>query len=135
MIFLDTSAIYALADRADPNHRRAREALQAALDAGEALLTHNYVLVESMALIQRRLGVTAALRFARDAEAFEVDWVDESTHADALARLEKTAARGLSLVDAVSFLIMRRRGIRVALAFDADFVTAGFHLCSPSDPE
>lgn len=128
MIFLDTSAIYALADRADPNHRRAREHLLRVLEAGETLLTHNYVLVESMALLQRRLGMPAAIRFARDAEAFEVVWVDESTHGEAVARLEKTGTGGVSLVDAVSFLVMRKRGIRTALAFDADFVAAGFRL-------
>lgn len=59
MIFLDTSAIYAWANAADPNHRAAVRHLQAVLDAGEDLLTHNYVLVESLALLQARLGVTA----------------------------------------------------------------------------
>src|SRR5512136_2053162 len=105
MIFLDTSAIYALADRADPNHKRVRECLRGVLEAGQALLTHNYVLVEAMALLQRRLGVAAAVRFARDAEGFEVVWVDESTHGEAVARLEKTGTRGVSLVDAVRFLV------------------------------
>ncbi len=128
MIFLDTSAIYALADRADPNHRRVTECLRGALEAGETLLTHNYVLVESMALLQRRLGVDAAVRFARDAETFEVVWVDESTHGEAVARLEKAGTRDVSLVDAVSFLVMRKRGIRTALAFDRDFAAAGFRL-------
>jgi len=128
MIFLDTSAIYALADRADPNHRRVKECFRGVLEAGQTLLTHNYVLVESMALLQRRLGLAAAVRFARDAEGFEVVWVDESTHGEALARVEKTGTRGVSLVDAVSFLIMRKRGIRTALAFDDAFVAAGFRL-------
>jgi len=132
MIFLDTSAIYALADRADPNHRRVKEYFRGVLEAGQTLLTHNYVLVESMALLQRRLGLAAAVRFARDAEAFEVVWVDESIHSEAVARLEKTGTRGVSLVDAMSFLVMRKRGIRTALAFDADFVAAGFRLYEAS---
>jgi len=132
MIFLDTSAIYALADIADPNHRRAREYLRSVLEAGRTLLTHSYVLVESMALLQRRLGLAAAVRFARDAEAFEVVWVDESTHGEAVARVEKTGTRGVSLVDAVSFLVMRKRRIRTALAFDPDFVAAGFRLYEAS---
>jgi predicted nucleic acid-binding protein len=33
-----------------------------------------------------------------------------------------------SFVDRVSFLIMRRRGVRVAFAFDAGFERAGFRL-------
>jgi predicted nucleic acid-binding protein len=132
MIFLDTSAIYALADRADPNHKQVRAYLRGVLEAGQTLITHNYVLVESMALLQRRLGLAAAVRFARDAEAFEVVWVDESIHSEAVARLEKTGTRGVSLVDAMSFLVMRKRGIRTALAFDADFVAAGFRLYEAS---
>lgn len=128
MIFLDTSAIYALADVADSNHGRAREHLRRTLAAGEAILTHNYVLVESMTLIQKRLGLGAATHFARDAKAFKVVWVDEATHDEAVACLEKTGKRGVSLVDEVSFLVMRKRGIRTALAFDPDFVTAGFRL-------
>lgn len=128
MIFLDTSAIYALADIADSNHRQARAHLGGVLEAGETLLTHSYILVESMALLQKRLGFAAAVRFARDAAAFEVVWVDESTHGEAVARLEKTGRCGVSLVDAVSFLVMRKRGIRTALAFDPDFVAAGFRL-------
>ena len=58
MIFLDTSAIYALADRGDPRNEVAKERFQAVLQGGEGMLTHNYVLVESMALIQHRLGLT-----------------------------------------------------------------------------
>jgi len=35
LIFLDTSAIYAMADRDDPHHQQARERFQALLEAGE----------------------------------------------------------------------------------------------------
>lgn len=128
MIFLDTSAIYALADVADPNHGRVRDLFRRALDAGEAILTHNYILVESMALLQKRLGLRAATHFARDAKAFEVVWVDEAMHDEAAACLEKTGKRGVSLVDEVSFLVMKKQGIRTALALDPDFVVAGLRL-------
>jgi predicted nucleic acid-binding protein len=76
--------------------------------------------------------MAAAVRFARDVEAFEVVWVDESTHGEAVARIETTGTRGVSLVDAVSFLIMRKRAIQSALAFDPDFVAAGFRLYATS---
>lgn len=126
MIFLDTSAIYAMADAEDPHHRLATERFRGALEAGEEILTHNYVLVESMALIQRRLGLEAAIRLARDVQAFQVDWVDEATHEEAVRRLAREGKRRVSLVDEVSFLIMRRRGIRLALAFDPHFTAEGF---------
>ena len=85
MIFLDTSAIYARADIADPNHHIAIRRLQGILDRGEDLLTHNYVLVESIGLLQARLGLAAATKLARDAAAFIVDWVDEELHLPASA--------------------------------------------------
>ena len=64
MIFLDTSAMLT-GGTADPNHHAAVRRLQVVLDAGEELLTHNYVLVESLALLQARLGVAAALNWPR----------------------------------------------------------------------
>jgi predicted nucleic acid-binding protein len=131
MIFLDTSAIYALADRRDPHHDLAKEQFQALLDAGEEVLTHNYVLVEAMALVQSRLGLEAATRLREDCRAFHVDWVDEATHEEAVRRLARGAKRRVSLVDQVSFLVMKRRGVRIALAFDSDFEEAGFQILKP----
>ncbi len=126
MIFLDTSAIYAMADAGDPHHRLAAERFQDALEAGEEIVTHNYVLVESMALIQRRLGLEAAIHFARDVQTFQVEWVDEATHEEAVRRLGREEKRRVSLVDEVSFVVMSRRGIRLVLAFDPHFAAEGF---------
>ena len=128
MIFIDTSAVYALADRADDNHARASRLFASALSSGERLVTHNYVLVESMALIQHRLGLEHALAFARDAQAFDVDWVTRATHERAVEWLRTAGRRHVSLVDAVSVVVMRTRQIEVAFAFDPHFVRAGFRL-------
>lgn len=128
MIFLDTSAIYAWADEADPNHRAAVRRLQAILDAGEALLTHNYVLVEAIALLQARLGLAAAAALGRDAAAFLIDWVDEELHDEGMRELARSRRRRLSFVDHVSFLVMRRHRVTTAFAFDPAFVAAGFEL-------
>jgi predicted nucleic acid-binding protein len=128
VIFLDTSAIYALADRDDPFHDTARARLKALLDAGEEVLTHNYILVEAMALLHARLGATTAQRFARDARAFTVEWIDPATHHEAAGQIGRSPGPRISFVDRVSFLIMRRRGVRLAFAFDTDFERAGFRL-------
>jgi predicted nucleic acid-binding protein len=128
VIFLDTSAIYAWADTADVNHPTALRRLQRILDEGEPLLTHNYVLVEAMALLQARLGVDTAVRLARDAKAFVVDWVDDDLHRAGVRELSRSKLRKVSLVDHISFLVMRRRRVTTAFAFDADFATSGFRL-------
>lgn len=128
MIFLDTSAIYALADRADPNHQRAARHFATALASEERFLTHSYVLVESMALLQHRLGLAQALAFAEDARKFEVEWVTSAVHARAVARLRKAGRRQMSLVDCVSFLTMQARGVDTAFAFDTHFEDEGFRI-------
>jgi predicted nucleic acid-binding protein len=128
VIFLDTSAIYAWADAADPNHHIAVERLQAILNSGEELLTHNYVLVESIALLQARLGLAAATKLAKDSTAFVIEWVDDDLHASGIRQLERSTKRRVSLVDHISFLVMRRRRTLTAFAFDPDFTAAGFRL-------
>lgn len=128
MIFIDTSAIYALADRADPRHSIAKDTFGGILASGETILTHNYVLVESTALIQHRIGIEAAMQFAASASSFDVFWVDEEMHGEAISRLAASGRRQLSLVDHVSFMFMSSRGIEIAFAYDSDFELEGFRL-------
>jgi len=125
VIFLDTSAVYALADRDDRNHETAVRAFTSALQRQEEFLLHNYVIVESTALLHRRLGWGAARQFVQDAAAFRVTWVDETLHREAVRRWQRRRGR-VSLVDQVSFLIMGHHGIRTFLGFDDDFTREGF---------
>ena len=127
MIFVDTSAIYALADRRDVNHPDATRMFGTLLQAGRRLFTHSYVLAESMALLDRRLGRNAMFAFASEARAFEIEWVGRSLHGRAVDAL-RGAGRTVSLVDQVSFLVMQGRGIDEAFAFDRHFALAGFRL-------
>jgi predicted nucleic acid-binding protein len=128
VIFLDTSAVYAWADAADPNHPTAVRRLKTILASGEELLTHNYVLVESSALLQARLGRAAAIKLAKDSAAFVIEWIDDDLHAAGIRELERSRKRHVSLVDHISFLVMRRRHLAMAFAFDPDFTSAGFRL-------
>lgn len=128
MTCIDTSALYALVDRKDPEHSRAVDLLAHLLDRSEGLLTHNYVLVETMALAQRRIGVEAALAVATKARLFEIEWVTDVIHEEALKRLEASKRRHVSFVDCASFVVMQQRGIDTAFAFDPDFQSEGFRL-------
>lgn len=128
MIFVDTSALYALADRKDPNYAVAHRRFERLLDEGEQLLTHNYVLVESISLVQRRLGAVPAVKLAQSSSLFLVEWVSEELHREAVRRLAQTARRHLGLIDLTSFLVMRKHGVKTAFAFDEDFVHEGFRV-------
>ena len=127
MIFLDTSAIYALAARSDQNHSAARRKFAAILTSDVPLVTHSYVLVEALALLQHRLGLATATRFERESRELDIEWIAPATHAEA-ARRWSLGTRNVSFVDEVSFLVMQLRGMRTAFAFDEDFEDAGFDL-------
>jgi len=128
MIFLDTSAIYALADGSDPNHAEAYKKFDLALRSKEIFLVHNYILVEGAALLQARLGLQPALLFLRDAKAFKTEWVDLALHQEAEKELDRIGKRDVSFVDCMSFVVMRRRGVQKVLAFDPDFHDQGFTI-------
>jgi predicted nucleic acid-binding protein len=55
-----------------------------------------------------------------------VEWVDESCHQAGVTAVLTAARRQLSLVDCVSFQIMRQLGIRTAFSFDRHFEEQGF---------
>ena len=88
------------------------------------------MLVESLALLQHRLGTSAAVKLSESASGFEVVWVDRQLHEEAARRLARAGKRRVSFVDHVSFLVMKSRGVETALAFDPDFSSEGFTLFS-----
>ncbi len=127
MIFVDTSAIYALLDREDRDHPKARAQWAKMLKSGTPLLTTNYVVLEVCALAQHRLGLDAVRAVQDDIlPAIEVRWLDESIHTLAMTALLAARRRKLSLVDCSSFLAMRQAGSRTAFAFDKHFAEEGF---------
>lgn len=126
-LFVDTSALLAFLDADQPRHADVIEAWERAIAEERRLFTSNYVLVESFALVQRRLGLDA-LRALADilVPLLRPLWIDEDLHAAAVAALFAASRRKLSLVDCTSFELMRRHGIAVALSLDADFAQQGF---------
>jgi predicted nucleic acid-binding protein len=126
---VDTSALFALLDADDANHERARAHLEAVIAGNAPLLTHEYVVLETTALVQRRLGVGPLRRFLDDLlPLVYIAWVDEALHLEAREALLAAGRRDVSLVDWTSFLVMRRHGVRRAFTFDADFGAQGFEV-------
>ena len=128
-IFVDTSALVAFLDADQPRHAEVIDTWDRAVADEKALFTSNYVLVESFALVQRRLGLEA-LRALADVlvPMLRPLWIDEELHAAAVASRFAAGRRKLSLVDCTSFELMRRRGPTDALALDDDFARQGFRL-------
>lgn len=125
--FVDTSALVAFLDADDPRHPAAVRALRALTDVNEQLVTHNYVAVESIALVQRRLGLAATGVLCDELlPLIEHVWVDEALHRRAVDATRAADRRRVSVVDRTSFAVMRDRSIDLAWAYDDDFEREGF---------
>jgi predicted nucleic acid-binding protein len=124
-VFVDTSGLLAALDAEDPNHDAATEMFEALLQRHE-LFTHNYIHVEAEQLVRRRLGALQAARLLfQILPAIDTVWVGEDVHRDSVAALFGKG-RAESLVDQVSFMLMRQLHVTTALAFDSDFEREGF---------
>jgi uncharacterized protein len=129
MILVDTSALYAVLDRDDENHPAARATWGGLLQADEPLLVTNYVLVETTALVQHRLGMEAVRVLCADIlPALDVHWMTETDHLHAQNAVLAADRRKLSLVDCSSFHVMRALTVRTVFAFDPHFREQGFDV-------
>ncbi|MFZ5885719.1 MAG: type II toxin-antitoxin system VapC family toxin [Chloroflexota bacterium] len=129
MIYVDTSALLALVNEDDPAHDQAMRTWQRLIEEEEYLVCNNYVLVESIALIQRRIGLEAVSILHNDIIPFiEVEWLDEQIHNAIVKAVIKTNRRQISFVDNASFDTMRRHNIETAFAFDSHFSDQGFDV-------
>jgi predicted nucleic acid-binding protein len=121
MMLLDTSGLLCCFDADETRHADAVQLY----DAAALRLTHNYVLAEFVALTQaRRLSRESSLNFAAalatDADV-ELVWVDRAAHYEAMRLLQSQLDKTYSICDAVSFLLMRQRGLIEALTTDRHF--------------
>ena len=128
-VFADTSGLLALVNIDDENHTRAAAAFDTFRGRQVPLLTTSYVLVESYPLLGRRLGLGAVSAFRTDfAPLLDVVWIDDVLHNAGLDLLLNRRKRQLSLVDAVSFIAMRRQNMSDAFAFEPHSEQEGFSL-------
>jgi len=128
-IFIDTSAFLAVIDADDDYHAAAKRAWGEILASGSLLVTSNYILVETFALVQNRLGLQAIRVFQEDiVPLLSTRWVDATIHTAATSALLAANRTKLSLVDCVSFEVMRNAAIRRVFTFDRHFQEQGFDL-------
>jgi len=126
-VLVDTSAVYALLDADDDNHRAARRGLEGLRKTRAEPLLTNFLLAECHALLLSRLGADLARRWLLG-NLWRVERVapDDESRAEQIIRQydDKT----FSYTDATSFAVMERLRIRRAFAFDRHFKQYGFEL-------
>lgn len=126
-VFVDTSAFLAIMSSDDVNHAPAKRIWQNLLEHDEPLICTNYVLLEALTLLQQRLGMTAVRDFQDTVvPLLVVEWVDSSMHRAGAQALLTANRRQLSLVDCVSFGVMRQYALIQVFAFDDHFKEQGF---------
>lgn len=125
-MLLDTSGILCYFDVAERHNAEAVRLFR----ASTFLFTHSYVLAEFVPLCRSRgLDRAESLSFAEDFmgnPSIELVWVDYDIHRAGLSLLKARLDKSYSLCDAVSFLLMRERGITEALTTDRHFEQEGF---------
>ncbi len=125
-MLIDTSGFFSLYSEADAHHATASETYRQT----QRRVTTSYVLAEYVALASARNLPRAGILVFSEAilsdESIEIVWVDEDLHAKAIALLQARQDKTYSLCDAVSFVIMRARGMTNALTTDKHFEQEGF---------
>jgi predicted nucleic acid-binding protein len=128
-VFVGTLALLAVLVSNDLHHADAVRIWRRELEQGSDLVTSNYVVVETIAVLQHRVGVAAVRTFVRGVvPALSVAWVAPEDHEAATTALLANGRRGVSLVDRCCFQVMRRLGLERVFAFDRHFANAGFKV-------
>jgi predicted nucleic acid-binding protein len=128
-VFVDTSGFYAVLDADDPFHTVARTGFERAEREEWQLVTTNYVVHETWALVQHRLVWNAVEDFLDVMLPLcRVGFVDEALHSQAAQSCRQSRRRKLSLTDCISFEVMRRLQLTEAIAQDQHFSENGIRL-------
>lgn len=137
MIFLDASGYIAAVLEKDGHHAAAKSAWDRLRREGTRLLTTDRVVAEILNTLGRRASPAYAVAVGRDlfaSKLLEVARPGALQELDALDEIEEAARRLRpenvpGFVDALSFLVMRARGVDTAFTFDRDhFVPAKFSV-------
>ncbi len=124
-VLLDSSAVLGLVDRADPRHDRLRVCLADLQRSSASLFLTNFLRAECHALLGSKIGWDFARTWLEDLD-IPVERVSTADESRAIEILLRQVDKSYSLVDATSFAVMERLGIRRALTLDRHFRQFGF---------
>lgn len=129
MVFLDTVGLLALWDESDQWHENATNAAQRIQETKDVAVTTTFVLLECGNAAARRpyREAVARLRLALDGSGCLIRPTEDDCNV-AWDHYGRAAGTGAGIVDHVSFVVMRRLGIRQAFTNDRHFQAAGFEV-------
>jgi predicted nucleic acid-binding protein len=134
-MFLDSQFVIAVANKRDENHLRA-VALSGAIE-GHSLVTTDAVILEIGNSLARALRPVAVKLIGHMLDSDEVQIVplEPDLLEKAFELYRDHDYKTWSLVDCISFVVMRELDIGEALTFDKHFVQAGFRALLLESPE
>lgn len=133
-VFLDTSFAVALLSQRDRHHAVATQLQQEMAMQGTRMVTTRAVLIEIGNAFSRRSLRSFGWRFLSSVEStttVSICEVDASLYARALILFQQHVDKEWSLVDCLSFIVMRDESLSEALTADAHFEQAGFKALLP----
>jgi len=134
VVFVDTSAFFAIENERDRHHARALLARDALMSKGERLVTTDYILDEVYTLIRVRVGHRAAVDFGQSVQSSRFVRVEPVTPEDFEAAWQifrRYDDKAFSFTDCTSFALIQRLDVRVAFAFDRNFQEYGNFVVKP----
>lgn len=130
-VFVDASAWLALINEADADHSKAKTIRDALLRSKKGFLVTDYVIVEianSLSKTRWRSHAVKLINSIRETDSIEVIAVDKEILDDAWILYSTRTDKEWSLTDCVSFVVMKKHGIRDAFTSDRHFEQAGFDV-------
>lgn len=135
-LFGDSSALYALADKSDSDHPLIATIVEEALRQHRPIVVTTFVIAETHALLLRRLGRDVAAEWLRLAyDAFAVVRPAEEDERRACEIIFGCTDKDFSFTDALSFAVMERLSISLAVSLDEHFVQFGKFKVVPLQAE
>lgn len=131
VIFIDASAFIALYLKVDKFHPQAVSFLKA-LPKDTSFITSNFILDEVYTFLRTRKGKKIAVAFAeflaQNAETVKINRVTLEDEKAAFGLFKELNFSELSFTDCVSFVQMKRLGLKEVFTFDRHFTKAGFEV-------
>ena len=133
LVYVDTSALIALATSTDRYHSSAADYFRKAMDGGIRFIVGRPALVEYIDGVTKRIGKSEAIKELRLLESTAVMRIEPDVEDDHRLGRElflRYDDQAIDMTDSLSFAIMDRLGLKEAFTFDRDFVVHGL-TCRP----
>jgi hypothetical protein len=132
LIFVDTSAWYALEVEDDVNHEAACKFLSIIATGKHGIsVTTDYILDETLTLLRSRRSLSSASAFidkVKKSKSVRVFWVEEDLFEKALDTFKRSDRKSWSFTDCTCFALMKDLSIPNAFTFDNHFREAGLQI-------